>query len=113
MMKHHAFFEALGDMEEKTPEWNSAFAGLSILRLIDRLAELPQSTRPLDEHLADASRRAIETISTGDPSRAILSRILDNVERNDLGGRLGEDMLSYGRALDLAGKWSLAADVFK
>ena len=113
MIKHSAFFEALGTMGEKTAEWNSAFAGLSVLRLIDRLAELREAAGSVDEHSTDATRRVIDMVSTGDPARAILSRILDQIERKEFGPRLGEDLLSYGRALDLAGRWSLAGDVFQ
>lgn len=111
MIKHHAFFEALGGLSETTPEWSSVFAGLSVLRQVDKLAESRESNRSPDEPSVDASRRAVAGVSVGDPSRAILSRILDRVERSDM--KLGEDLLSYGRALDLAGKWALAADVFQ
>jgi ATP/maltotriose-dependent transcriptional regulator MalT len=113
MIKHHAFFEALGDLDDKTPEWSSVFAGLSVLRLIDRLAELRESNQFLDRHSLDASHRVIEKVSTGDPSRAILFRLLEQIARNETGRPVGEDMLAYGRALDLAGKWALACDVFQ
>jgi hypothetical protein len=113
MIKHHAFFEALGSLQEKTPAWNSVFAGLSVLRLVDRLADVRESNRPLDLHELDASQRAVETIIEGDPSRAILLRVLENVRKGTSDFDLGSNLLSYGRALDLDARWTMACDVFQ
>ncbi len=112
MIKHHAFFEALGNTEEKTPEWHSTFAGLSVLRLVDRSRDLRELNQPQDPHQLDAARRAIESIAEGDPARAILLRIVDALRRNLSDSELGSDLVSYGRSLDLVARWRLAADVF-
>jgi hypothetical protein len=113
MIKHHVFFEVLGTIEERTPEWNAVFAGLSVLRLVDRLAELRESTAQFIEHETESSRRYVDAMSEGDPSRAILVRILDSIGVSSRDSMLGNDLLLFGRALDLNAKWSLAADVFQ
>ncbi len=113
MIKHHAFFEALANAGEKTPEWHSVFAGLSLMRLMDRIAADPASTAlgPAD---LDISLASAEAVSTGNPVRAILLRILDQLNESlELSAAIGADLVAYGRALDLDAKWSLAADVFE
>lgn len=115
MIKHHAFFEALGALgDEKSPEWRSIFAGLSVLRLLDRLADVRESVPEATTHELDQSRRSVEGVSEGDPVRAILLRILDRLGANaSVETETGRDLISYGRALDLAAKWPLAVDVFQ
>jgi len=115
MIKHHAFFEALGALgDEKSPDWKSVFAGLSVLRLLDRVAELRESNTPPGTHEFDPSRRCVESVSEGDPVRAILSRILDRLAQTSvLESETGRDLIAYGRALDLTAKWPLAVDVFQ
>lgn len=113
MIKHQAFFEALGELEEKSPEWNAIFAGLSVLRLIDRFViDEERPIRPSPE--LDTSRASVDAVVAGNPARAILTRIIDNVERESIiTEELGKDVLSYGRALDLEALWKLALDVFQ
>jgi hypothetical protein len=114
MIKHHAFFDALGSIPEKTPEWNSVFAGLSVLRLADRLADVRESSQPQDLHELDASQRAVESVGEGDPARAILFRALESIRKSTIPGlELGSNLLQYGRALDLDAMWNLASDVFQ
>lgn len=113
MIKHHAFFEELGNSDEKTPEWNAVFAGLSLLRLIDRVGADRDSPRVGLTDL-DASLRTAGAVNVGNPVRAILLRILDQLNQSpELTAEVGADLIVYGRALDLDAKWPLAADVFQ
>lgn len=112
MIRHHAFFEALGAMDEQTPEWNAAFAGLSVLRLIDRAAGQGSVEKEWPE--IDATRRGVNEVGAGDPARAILTRIVDAIESNSaVTEQVGIDLLSYGRALDMEARWPQAVDVFQ
>jgi tetratricopeptide (TPR) repeat protein len=113
MIRHHAFFETLGDLEEKSQEWNSVFAGLSVLRLVDRfIIDEERPIRPSPE--LDTSRASVQAVDTGNPARAILSRIIDVVEHHTgINEELGKDLVSYGRVLDLRARWNLAVDVFQ
>lgn len=114
MIRHDTFFDALGSIDEKTPEWSSVFAGLSVMRLLDRVAsgnEMKLATRWPE---ITTSRARVEAIKAGDPVRAILSRIIDDIEKqNELSQDIGSSLLAYGRALDLDARWTLAVDVFK
>jgi tetratricopeptide (TPR) repeat protein len=112
MIQHQAFFEALGSMDDRSAEWKAVLAGLSVMRLIERALG---GTDPIDVTASDvqATRLAVEAVGNGDPARAILLRVLDHLDRPfQLSKELGWDLVAYGRALDLAGKWPLAADVF-
>lgn len=114
MIRHFAFFETIGMLDETSHERVSAFAGLGVLRVIDRIVEDAGSASPRDWAETRASRRNVEALKPGDPARAILLRILDRVTTEPkLSNELGSEMLSYGRALDIEARWSLAADVFQ
>jgi tetratricopeptide (TPR) repeat protein len=114
MIRHFAFFESIGTLDEKSPERISAFAGLGVLRVLDRVVEEGREAAPERWAELDATRRNVEAMRVGDPARAILLRILDRVLNEPrLSHDLGSDLLSYGRALDLEARWPVAADVFK
>jgi tetratricopeptide (TPR) repeat protein len=114
MIRHVAFFETIGMLDEKSYERASAFAGLGVLRIIDRVLEERDAARPLEWAELHSSRRNAESLRPGDAVRGILLRILDRlVTEPQLSRDLGSDMLSYGRALDLEARWTLAVDVFQ
>ncbi len=113
MIRHLSFFDALGAMTERTPEWMSISAGLCIMRLIDRLAEDAGEPVPSEWSELHTTRMRVEAIGTGDPARAIHLRVLDSLAGSgELSAALGSDLMSYGQVLDLDGRWALAADVF-
>ena len=113
MLRYHAFFGALGESDTQTAEWRALFAGLSVLRIVDRVAAKEDRRAPAEWPELYTSRNAVEAVSPGDPVRAILLRILGNIEaRGAIDDETGADLLSYGRALDLEARWSLASDVF-
>ena len=113
-IRHHAFFEALGNAEAQTPEWNAVFAGLSVLRIVDRIAAKDDVSPPAEWPELHTSRIAVDAVSPGDPVRAILLRIVERIQADsELGSAVGTDLISYGRALDLEAGWSLATDVFE
>lgn len=114
MIRHDTFFDALGQIDEKTPEWNSVFAGLSVMRLVDRVASRNEAKLAAHWPELSTARSRVEAVSVGDPVRAILSRVIDDIEKqNELTGDIGSCLLAYGRALDLDARWALAVDVFK
>ena len=112
MIGHFAFFETLGGLDDKTPEWTSVFAGLSVMRLLD--VAIGSESAASDWSDLHTTRTVAENIGSGDPARAILLRILDRLSNwAGLSAELGSDLMSYGRALDLEARWTLAADVFR
>jgi hypothetical protein len=114
MIRHNAYFDALGNLEVKSPEWDAVFAGLSVLRLIDRVATKGETRKPSEWPEMFTSRVRVDAVKVGDPARAILSRILDDLEKQgELSSGIGSSLLTYGRALDLDAHWTLAVDVFQ
>ena len=113
MLRHHVFFETLGTLKEDDRRWRSTLAGLFVLRLVDSIADDATRATATEWTGIEAARTAAKAIHNGDPSRAILLRLLDLVEdRGRLCPEIGGELLSYGRALDLEARWPLAADVF-
>lgn len=114
MIRHFPFFEAIGTLDEKSPERMSAFAGLGVLRVVDRVIEEGDEATPGEWTELHSTRKTVEAMAVGDPARAILLRILEGVATEEtLSHDIGLNLLTYGRALDLEARWPLAVDVFQ
>jgi tetratricopeptide (TPR) repeat protein len=112
-VRHHPFIESLGNLEPDSAEWRSVLSGLLVLRLGDAVREQGRPLIEADWAGVYSIREAVKGISDGDPIRRVLSRLLDELSSPDYTVRdFATALLSYGRALDYAGKWKLAADVF-
>jgi tetratricopeptide (TPR) repeat protein len=114
MLRHLPFFEALAAMEEGTPDWRAATAGVGVLRLVDEwVAGAPAATR--NRWGLHAVRLAVEAMPEGRPARAVLLGIVELVATSPPAHAdvLAARLLAYGHALDLDGSYSLAADVFE
>ena len=101
-------------MEEGTPGWRAATAGVGVLRLVDEwVAGAPIASR--NRWGVHAVRLAVEGMPEGQPARTVLLGIVElvcgapHVHVDVLAARL----LAYGHALDLDGCYALAADVFE
>ena len=113
MIAHTVFFGSLGTMREDDPAWSPVFAGLAVLRLIDSFRDDPANAREAEEMTLVSARAAATEIHAGDPTREVLLRIISLLDdTRQLTPQIGRELLSYGRALDLEGRWNLAADVF-
>ena len=113
MLRHHVFFETLGTLNEDDRVWRSTLGGLFVLRLVDSVADEATSPTATEWTGIQAARTVATAINQGDPCRAILLRLLDLIEDGGkLSPEIGSELVSYGRALDLEARWSLAADVF-
>lgn len=114
MLRHKAYFEALGAMQAPDPAWPSALAGLSILRVVDAIATDPDGDKSSRHAAIDAARTTALAMHEGDPARAILLRTTDILDdRMALTPELASELLKYGKALDLEGAWTFATDVFR
>ena len=112
-MRHHPFIELLGNLEPDSAEWRSVLSGLLVLRLAHAVREQGRPLIEADWAGVYSIRETVKGISDGDPIRRVLSRLLDELSSPDYTVRdFATALLSYGRALDYAGKWKLAADVF-
>ena len=114
-LRHLSFFEALGALEPTSPEWASTSAGLDTLRLFD-LRRAQESGGP--EIVAPeigAVRDAIAAMPEGDLSRRILLHVVDSATEGQAASteRALPALLAYGKSLQIAARWALAADVFE
>jgi hypothetical protein len=113
MIRHQVFFDTLGSLREDSPSWRSAFAGLSVLRLVDSYAETGSSVDPGSWAQLHSVRSAVEEVSEGDPIRGVLTSVLEEVTRRSaIDEPVCVALLAYGRALDYEASWGLATDVF-
>lgn len=113
MVKHQAYFDFLAGSDQSAPEWQPVLAGLATLRLVDWRLDAKDSKGQRDWASFESVTQAANAVNVGDPVRAILLRLIDalneeKVSREDV----GQLLLAYGRALNLAGRWALACDVF-
>lgn len=110
MIRHLAYFEALGSLAENTEGWRRIFAGLVVLRLIDIARSEPREDAEVDAATIQSVRSSVLALADTDPVKPILLATVDAIE----GGaetRVCETLMAYGRSLDLEAKWKLAADV--
>src|SRR6478672_5814799 len=113
MIRHQVYFDTLGSLKEDSASWRSAFAGLSVLRLVDSYAETGLSIDPAGWAQLHNVRTAIEGVSEGDPIRGVLTTVLEEVNwRSTIDETVCAALLAYGRALDYEASWGLATDVF-
>lgn len=114
MIRHQAFFETLGTTDASMPVWNSVLAGLSVLRIVDSMAAEPHSGPDVQSARVDAAKATAMAIRDGDSSKAILLRIINLLETtSELTRELANELMTYGKSLDLEARWPLAADVFR
>jgi tetratricopeptide (TPR) repeat protein len=114
-MRYLAFFEALAGIEDEGPLWHSLSAGLVTLRLVDDWIARGGTEPGGDLWAVQAVRQQIEHVPVADPARTILSGIVDEVERPGPADavRIVPRLMAYGRSLDFAGRWALAAELFE
>jgi tetratricopeptide (TPR) repeat protein len=116
VLRHLAFFEVLGKMEETDPGWRSVSAGLVTMRLVDAwIADGRKSARIDSWHLS-AVREAIAEIEGAHPVRGMLSSIVDLVVSSSSGcdfHSLCPRLMAYAQTLLYDAKWSIAADVYQ
>lgn len=114
-IRHLAFFEALGSLEEGSTDWHATTAGLVVLRLVDAWYDEGAHIAAADAWGLSAVREAVGAMTAGDPARTILSGVVDAVaaaERADF-SVVATRLSAYGRALHFDAKWRLAADVYE
>src|SRR5688500_4089001 len=113
MIRHQVYFDTLGSHHEDSASWRSAFAGLSVLRLVDSYVDAAAGSVPPNWAQLHTVRAAVDDVAAGDSVRGVLSCALDELTtRGTVDETVCAALLSYGRALDYEANWALAADVF-
>jgi len=113
MVKHQAYFDFLACSDQTASEWQPVLAGLAALRLVDSRIDIDELHRERDWASFESVRQVATAMHVGDPVRAILVHLIEIVNHDDIDREaVGRGLLSYGRALNFAGRWALACDVF-
>jgi tetratricopeptide (TPR) repeat protein len=113
MIRHQVYFDTLGSLKEDSASWRSAFAGLSVLRLVDSYSDGAGAADAGSWAQIHNVRTAIEGVSDGDPVRGVLMTVLEELTRRSaVDETVCAALLAYGRALDYEASWGLATDVF-
>jgi tetratricopeptide (TPR) repeat protein len=112
-LRHLEFFEEIASLDEGTPAWNAATAGLVVLRLVDAWLEDGPNGTGDDDWTVRSVRAAIEEVEEAYTGRALLSRVVDALEhrRPDI-HVVVTPLMAYAQALEYDAKWKLAADVY-
>ena len=115
MLRHLAFFEELGKMDETDPTWRSVSAGLVVMRLVDNWIADGATPSRVDAWGVSSVREAIAEVPDTTPIRRMLSGVVDvvvsstSIDMHALSPRL----MAYGQTLEYDAKWALAADVYR
>src|SRR5438874_500126 len=113
MIRHQVYFDTLGSTREDSASWQSIFAGLSVLRLVEADTENGSSVDPANWAQLNSVRTAIQDVSDGDPVRGVLATVLDEAtKRATIDEAVCASLLTYGRALTYEASWALATDLF-
>src|SRR5688572_31171870 len=113
MIRHQVYFDTLGSHHEDSASWRSAFAGLSVLRLVDSYVDADAGSVPPNWAQLHTVRAAVDDVAAGDSVRGVLSCALDELTtRGTVDETVCAALMSYGRVLDYEASWGLAADVF-
>jgi tetratricopeptide (TPR) repeat protein len=114
-LQHLPFFEALARAKEGSAEWRLTSAGLVTLRLFDAWLVEGPSVVAADAWGLRAVREAIDAMDAGSPSKAILASVVNAMEdaRMVRVPLVAPRLLAYARALQLDGRWELAADLHR
>jgi tetratricopeptide (TPR) repeat protein len=115
VLRHLAFFEELGKIDETDPNWRPVRAGLVVMRLVDSWIADGATPSRVDSWGVSAVREAVAELSASKPLRRILTSIVDvivsatSIDLHALSPRL----MAYGQALEYDSKLSLASDVYR
>lgn len=115
MLRHLAFFEELGRMDDRDVAWRSVSAGLVLMRLVDAWFVLGPHVARADAWSVNAVRESINAVPETTPLRRILSGILDTIVSSSVadGPALNPRLMAYAQTLEYEAKWALAADVYR
>ena len=113
-MRHAPYIELLGRLDDNAPEWRPTVAGLAVLRFVDWRLEHEDLRTAADWDAVETIRGALPGLADGSQVRAALLSVLErasgaNVNRIEV----AQSLMQYGRALNLSGRWKLAAGVFE
>jgi tetratricopeptide (TPR) repeat protein len=114
-LSHMPYFEQLAELAQDSAEWRSASAALVMLRLFDRWMRDGAEVVSQESTGLQAVRDQIAAMDVRDSNRRLLSSIVDAMVATERPRivTVAPRLLAYGRALQHAAKWPLAADIYR
>lgn len=112
-LRHLPYFEFIASRAESDPQWQTATAGLLVLRLVDAWAEDGRAPLAADSWKVVNVRSEVERVDRGTAIRSLLGRVIDSLQSGDRDyRRVLTPLMAYGQALEYEAHWTLAADVY-
>ena len=112
MLPHLPFFDVLAAADEGLPVWAPTLAGLAVLSILES-ARADRSIIDSDWTGMKAVSDTVSALREGSPLRRPMLTVLERLrDEGPDWGSVNQALFAYGRALDLEGHWTLAADVF-
>ncbi|HMI58654.1 MAG TPA: hypothetical protein VK511_11425 [Gemmatimonadaceae bacterium] len=109
------YFEQLAELPNDSVEWRSASAALVMLRMFDSWMREGAEVVSRESPGLQAVRDQIAAMDVRDSNRRLLMSIVESMvtAENPRIVTVAPRLMAYGRALQHAAKWSLAADVYR
>jgi tetratricopeptide (TPR) repeat protein len=114
-LSHMPYFEQLAELPNDSAEWRSASAALVMLRLFDSWMREGSGVVSREAPGLQAVRDQIAAMDVRDSNRRLLLSIIESMvtAENPRIVTVAPRLMAYGRALQHAAKWPLAADVYR
>lgn len=114
-LSHMPYFEQLAELPNDSAEWRSVSAALVTLRLFDSWMREGAEVVSQDAPGLQAVRDQIAAVDVRDPNRRLLVSVVESMVTAEKPRMVtvAPRLLAYGRALQHAAKWPLAADVYR
>jgi hypothetical protein len=114
-LSHMPYFEQLAELANDSTEWRSVSAALVMLRLFDSWMTTGAEVVFDDAPGLNAVRDQIAAMDIRDTTRGLLSSIVESmvVAEQPRIVTVAPRLMAFGRALQHAAKWPLAADIYR
>ena len=114
-LAHMPYFEQLATLADDSAEWRSVSAALVVLRLFDSWMQGGSEVVAAEAPGLQAVRDQIAAMDVRDSNRRLLGSIVDAIVATQAPRivTVAPRLMAYGRALQHAANWPLAADVYR
>jgi tetratricopeptide (TPR) repeat protein len=114
-LSHLPYFERLAELQNDSAEWRSVAAALVVLRLFDSWMREGAGMVAQEAVGLKAVRDQIASMDVRDSNRRLLGSVVDSMvaAQDPRIVTVAPRLMAYGRALQQAAKWSLAADIYR
>jgi tetratricopeptide (TPR) repeat protein len=114
-LSHMPYFERLAELANDSADWRSVSAALVVLRLFDSWMQEGAGVVAQDAPGLQAVRDQIASMDVRDSNRRLLASIVESMvtAQDPRMVTVAPRLMAFGRALQLAASWPLAADTYR